>query len=172
MTEGEKMPALEDKSDELIIRLGTPADLDEVMAAAVAAVAEIGLVDPDPERLLQDVWPALNQDRGIVGIICKPGGKAEGGVLLRVGKMWYSNQDVLEERVIFIPPEFRNIKGGRATRLCEFSKKAAEDLGMPLLIGVMSSVRTEAKVKMYERQFGKPTGAVFLYNATPLTRGH
>jgi hypothetical protein len=86
--------------------------------------------------------------------------------------MWYSNQDVLEERVIFIPPEFRNIKGGRARRLCEFSKKAAEDLGLPLLIGVMSSVRTEAKVKMYERQFGKPTGAVFLYNATPLTRGH
>ena len=85
--------------------------------------------------------------------------------------MWYSNQDVLEERVIFIPPEFRNIKGGRATRLCEFSKKAAEDLGMPLLIGVMSSVRTEAKVKMYERQFGKPSGAVFLYNATPLVRG-
>jgi hypothetical protein len=86
--------------------------------------------------------------------------------------MWYSNQDVLEERVIFIPPEFRNAKGGRATRLCEFSKKAAEDLGIPLLIGVMSSVRTEAKVKMYERQFGKPSGAVFLYNATPLTRGN
>ena len=40
MTEGEKMSVSEDKSDELIIRLGTPADLDEVMAAAVAAVAE------------------------------------------------------------------------------------------------------------------------------------
>ena len=162
----------EDKSDDLIIRLGTPADLDEVMKAAVEAIAEIGLVEPDPERLLQDVWPALNQDRGLIGIICKPDGKAEGGVLLRVGKMWYSNQDVLEERVIFIPPEFRTAKGGRATRLCEFSKKAAEDLGIPLLIGVMSSVRTEAKVRMYERQFGKPTGAVFLYNATPFVRGN
>lgn len=172
MKKGESMMETEDKSDDLIIRLGTPADLDEVMKAAVEAIAEIGLVEPDPERLLQDVWPALNQDRGLIGIICKPNGKAEGGVLLRVGKMWYSNQDVLEERVIFIPPEFRTAKGGRATRLCEFSKKAAEDLGIPLLIGVMSSVRTEAKVRMYERQFGKPTGAVFLYNATPLTRGN
>jgi len=171
MAKGDNMLASGDTSEGLIIRLGTPADLDEVMKAAVAAVAEIGLVDPDPVRLLQDVWPALNQDRGLVGIICKQNGKAEGGVLLRVGKMWYSNQDVLEERVIFIPPEFRSAKGGRATRLCEFSKKAAEDLGIPLLIGVMSSVRTEAKVKMYERQFGKPAGAVFLYNATPLTRG-
>ena len=172
MKKGESTMEPEDKSDDLIIRLGTPADLDEVMKAAVEAIAEIGLVEPDPERLLQDVWPALNQDRGLIGIICKPDGKAEGGVLLRVGKMWYSNQDVLEERVIFIPPEFRTAKGGRATRLCEFSKKAAEDLGIPLLIGVMSSVRTEAKVRMYERQFGKPTGAVFLYNATPLTRGN
>ena len=172
MKKGENMVEPEDKADDLIIRLGTPADLDEVMKAAVEAIAEIGLVEPDPERLLQDVWPALNQDRGLIGIICKPDGKAEGGVLLRVGKMWYSNQDVLEERVIFIPPEFRTAKGGRATRLCEFSKKAAEDLGIPLLIGVMSSVRTEAKVRMYERQFGKPTGAVFLYNATPLTRGN
>jgi hypothetical protein len=172
MKKRESMMEPEDKSDDLIIRLGTPADLDEVMKAAVEAIAEIGLVEPDPERLLQDVWPALNQDRGLIGIICKPDGKAEGGVLLRVGKMWYSNQDVLEERVIFIPPEFRTAKGGRATRLCEFSKKAAEDLGIPLLIGVMSSVRTEAKVRMYERQFGKPTGAVFLYNATPFVRGN
>jgi hypothetical protein len=153
----------------LIIRIGTPADLDDVMEAAVEAVREIGLMEPDPERLLQDVWPALNQDRGLIGIISKPGGKAEGGVLLRVGKMWYSDQDVLEERVIFIPPQYRSVKGGRARRLCEFSKKTAEDLGLPLLIGVMSTVRTEAKIKMYQRYFGKPKGAVFLYNAPQLT---
>ena len=59
MAKGDAMPTSEDKSEELIIRLGTPADLDEVMKAAVAAVAEIGLVDPDPVRLLQDVWPAF-----------------------------------------------------------------------------------------------------------------
>jgi len=161
-----------ENTDDLIIRIGTPDDLDDVMQAAVAAISEIGLVDPDPERLLQDVWPALNQDRGLIGIISKPGGKPQGGVLLRIGKMWYSNQDVLEERVIFILPEFRSVKGGRAKRLVEFSKKVADDLGLPLLIGVMSTVRTEAKVKMYERHFGKPKGAVFLYNATPNVRGH
>ena len=159
----------EDEDAGLIIRIGTPADLDDVMEAAVEAVREIGLMEPDPERLLQDVWPALNQDRGLIGIISKPGGKAEGGVLLRVGKMWYSDQDVLEERVIFIPPQYRSVKGGRARRLCEFSKKTAEDLGLPLLIGVMSTVRTEAKIKMYQRHFGKPKGAVFLYNAPQLT---
>ena len=50
MKKRESMMEPEDKSDDLIIRLGTPADLDEVMKAAVEAIAEIGLVEPDPER--------------------------------------------------------------------------------------------------------------------------
>ena len=33
------------------------------------------------------------------------------------------------------------------------------------MIGVLSNHRTEAKVRLYERQFGKPSGAFFLYNA-------
>ena len=154
-------------NEDLQIRIGTPDDLDEVMAAAQAAIAEIGLVNPDPIKVLEDVWPALNQQAGIVGIIGNSSGNVEGGVLLRMGKMWYSDQDVLEERCVFIKPEFRNSKGGRARKLVEFSKNVAESLGVPLLIGIMSSVRTEAKVRLYERQFGKPQGAVFLYNLHP-----
>ena len=160
---------MDENNSELTIRIGTTADLDEVMKAAVEAIDEIGLVNPDPERLLGDIWPALNEDGGLVGIICGSDGKPQGGVLLRIGKMWYSNQDVLEERVIFVLPEFRSLKPSRAQMLCAFSKKVSEDLELPLLIGVMSTVRTEAKVRMYERQFGKPTGAVFLYNANPET---
>lgn len=151
----------------LTIRLGTPDDLDEVMAAAMMAVQEIGLVKPDPMKLLAEVWPSLHLNGGMVGLIGKPGGKPEGGVMLRISKMFYSDQEVLEERVVFVLPEYRAKKGGRASKLVEFSKKTAEELGIPLLIGVMSTVRTEAKVRMYERQFGKPTGAVFLYNMPP-----
>jgi hypothetical protein len=47
--------------------------------------------------------------------------------------------------------------------LCDFSKKVSDELGMPLSIGVLSSDRTEGKVRMYERIFGKPSGAYFLY---------
>lgn len=158
-------------NEDLEIRIGTPDDLDDVMQAAQAAIAEIGLVNPDPIKVLEEVWPALNQNAGIVGIISRPGGPIEGGVLLRMGKMWYSDQDVLEERCVFIKPEFRTTKGGRARKLVEFSKGVAEKLGIPLLIGVMSNVRTEAKVRLYERQFGKPQGAVFLYNLQEPQKG-
>lgn len=153
-------------SEELTIRLATPNDVHDVMALALSACDENGFVDPNPQKLLAEIWPALNLDHGLVGLIGKEGGKPEGAILLRIGTMWYSDHQVLEEKAIFIHPDYRNAKGGRARKLCEFSKQVADSLGIPLLIGVLSNHRTEAKVKLYERQFGKPSGAFFLYGAT------
>lgn len=147
------------------VRIGTPEDVHDIMELALSACDENGFVDPNPQRLLAEIWPALNLDRGMVGIIGDDGKKPEAAVLLRIGTMWYSDADVLEEKAIFVHPEYRSAKGGRARRLCEFSKQVADKLGIPLIIGVLSNHRTEAKVRLYERQFGKPSGAFFLYNA-------
>lgn len=152
-------------SEEIKIRIGTPEDLDEIMKVAMVAAEENGFLNPNPAKLAAEIWPALHQDHGIVGVIGKPGGMVEGCVLLRIGQMWYSDMMVVEERAVFTHPDFRNAKGGRARKLCEFSKKVADDLGIPLIIGVLSNHRTEAKVRMYERSFGKPSGAFFLYGA-------
>ena len=127
----------------LEIRIATPDDVHTVMELALSACDENGFVNPNPQKLLAEIWPALN----------------------RIGAMWYSDDQVLEEKDIFIHPEFRSAKGGRARQLCEFSKQVADSLGIPLIIGVLSNHRTEAKVKLYERQFGKPSGAFFLYGA-------
>jgi hypothetical protein len=149
---------------ELDIRVGTPEDVHDVMDLALTACEENAFVKPNPSRLLEDIWPALNLEKGLMGIIGTPN-HLEGLVLLRLGKMWYSDQDVVEEKAIFIYPEFRNAKGGRARRLCEFSKRVADSLQIPLIIGVLSNHRTAAKVRLYERQFGPSAGAFFLYNA-------
>lgn len=148
------------------VRIGTPDDVHGVMDLALSACDENGFVSPNPEKLLQQIWPALNLDQGLLGIIGNTGEKLQGAVLLRVGSMWYSDDEVLEEKAIFIDPRYRSAKGGRARRLCEFSKHVADNLGIPLIIGVLSNHRTEAKVRLYERQFGKPSGAFFLYGAT------
>lgn len=152
-------------TEELKIRVGTVEDLDAIMEIAMAACEENGFLNPNPQKLVAEIWPALHQNHGIVGVIGKAGGPIEGVVLLRIGTMWYSDSQVVEEKAIFIHPDFRSAKGGRAARLCEFSKKVADSLGIPLIIGVLSNSRTEAKVRMYERQFGKPSGAFFLYGA-------
>lgn len=151
---------------EIRVRVATPEDVHQIMNLCMLASDENGFVKPDPEKLLQEVWPALHRDGGLVGVIGAPGADYfEGGILLRTCKLWYSDKLVLEERGIFVHPEYRAAKGGRARKLCEFAKAAADKLEMPLLIGILSNKRTEGKVRLYERIFGKPAGAYWLHGA-------
>lgn len=154
------------------IRIGTPDDIHDMMDIAMNASDENGFIKASQSKMLQELWSALNCHQGLMGIIGNPGEKAEGAVLLRIGQMWYSDDPVVEEKAIFIRPEFRAAKGGRARRLCEFSKQVADTLNIPLIIGVLSNHRTEGKVRLYERQFGKPSGAFFLYGASTLKTAH
>lgn len=154
-----------DDPKDLRIRIATVADLDEIMKIAVMGSDENGFLHASAPKMAQEIWPALNQDHGICAVIGKPGGCIEGAVLLRIGAMWYSEAIVVEEKAIFVHPAYRLAKGGRAKQLCEFSKRVADALQIPLIIGVLSSHRTQGKIRMYERQFGTPVGALFLYGA-------
>jgi N-acetylglutamate synthase-like GNAT family acetyltransferase len=149
--------------DDLKIRLGTTADMDEVMQLATAAAKENGLLDASPELLVRAIWPKLNLQTGLIGCIGKPGGKIEGMVVLQIGKLFYSDEQCLEELVLYCHPDYRNAKGGRAHKLVEFSKSSAEKLGLPLLIGVLSSAKTEQKCKLYERVLGPASGKYWIY---------
>jgi hypothetical protein len=151
--------------NELFIRLGMPEDFNEIMELCALATKENGFVNPNMNKVAQEIWAGLNQNYGVVGLIGKPREKIEGGVLLRVGPMWYSDNFVAEEKAIFVHPDYRSAKGRRAQALCNFSKKFADDLGIPLMIGVLSNHRTKSKIRMYERIFGEKAGAYFLYGA-------
>jgi hypothetical protein len=156
--------------DEVSVRVADPSEVHEVMRLAISGAEENSFLPAKAELILNEVWPAVNQDHGICGTIGSPGGRLEGIVILRVSTMYYSEQMCVEEKIIFVDPEFRSAKCGRAHRLCEFSKRVADSLDLPLLIGVCSSERTKAKVRMYERIFGPPAGAYFLYKTA--TGGH
>ena len=149
---------------EIFVRTGTPEDIDGMMELALAACAENGLTNPNPLKLLNEIWSSLNLHHGIVGIIGEPGKTPEAAILLRIESLWYTDDLSVVERAIFVHPEYRSAKGGRASKLCFFAKKTAKTLGYPLVIGILSSQRTEAKVRMYERQFGPPAGALWIVN--------
>ena len=147
------------KDPDLIVRIGTLDDLDPMMELALMGAAENGISISSPRKVLEEVYPALARKGGLMGVVGPRGGKPQGGVLLRIVEPWYTDTEVLEERAIFIHPDHRSAKGGRAARLCEFSIKVSDELGLPLMIGVLSNHRTAAKVKLYERFFGPPSGA-------------
>jgi len=149
----------------LTIRLGTPDDIHAIMELMELGTEENALVEPNPVKILHEVYSALCKDHGLVGVITSDPERIEGVVVLRIAQLAYSDHDVLEEKIVFIHPEYRSAKGGRALKLCRFSKRVADELGIPLLIGVLSNKRTAGKIRMYEREFGQPAGAFFLYGA-------
>ena len=148
---------------EVKVRVGVPEDFYAIMNLALDLCKENGLFSPDMSKVEMEVWASLHQDKGIVGVIGEVGGPLEGFVLLRIGNSWYSGEEMLEERCVFVSKKFRKVRGGRARRLCEFAKKVSEELGMVLLIGVLSSQRTESKARLYNRIFGKPAGVFYLH---------
>ena len=146
------------------VRIGTAEDVHGMMDLALSACEENGLTDPNPVKILEQIWASLNKNFGIVGVIGEAGKPLEAAILLRTEPLWYSDKLSLVERSIFVHPDFRSAKGGRARKLLEFAKTAATSLDMPLVIGILSSQRTESKVKLYERHFGQPSGAYWLWN--------
>lgn len=158
--------------DNIVVRTGTIDDLDAVMKIAFMASEESGVRNPDPYLLLQDIYPSLQLENGIIGIIGAPGEQIEGTVLLRVGTLWYTHEPMLEERSSYVHPAYRHAKGGRLRKLIEFAIDAAKTLELPLTIGVLSDYRTEAKVRMYRRYLGKPAGAYWLFGIEQREKQH
>jgi hypothetical protein len=150
--------------DDLKIRLGTTADMDEVMQLAIMAAKENGVMNASQLLLAKTIWPKLELQHGLIGCIGKPGGKIEGMVVLQIGTLHYTEEPCIEELVLFCHPDYRNAKGGRATKLCEFSKSVADKIGLKLVIGVFSSINTQQKVKLYERVLGPAAGCYWIYD--------
>jgi hypothetical protein len=151
--------------DDLPLRIGTTRDVHEVMDLALKGWRQNGFVRPDPRRVLEECWPALTGDGGMIGMLGKPGEPLAGAILIRRSKLWYSGTGYLDEKALFVDQAHRAARGGAAARLCEFGKLAAERMSLPLSIGVLANERTEAKVRLYRRQFGEPVGAYFLWGA-------
>lgn len=149
----------------LKVRTGTPEDIHPMMALAMSAAEDNGLTDADPEKIAREIWSALSLDHGIVGIIGDPGKDIEAAALVRVEEMWYSRKKTIIERAIFVDPKYRAAKGGRAAVLCQFIKHMQETLDIPAVVGILSTNRTEAKRKLYERAFGVPGGYYWILGA-------
>ena len=151
--------------DEVVVRTAELKDIDSIMHMCSMLAEENGIFRPDDRRVFMELLPLFQQNGGIIGVIGDVGEPLEGMVILKIGSLWYSSDPIVEERVVFVHPKFRKASGGRARRLCQFSKKVSDELGFPLIIGIVSNNRTQSKVKLYESEFGSPAGAFFLYGA-------
>lgn len=146
------------------VRVGKPADLSAMMDFLRDAHAENGMASLAEDRVEPVLQCALAQWRGIVGIIDAPDDRIGAAVGLLVGKWWYSNEEHLEDIFTFVRSDYRHMRMARP--LLDFAKRAAKNLDMPLLMGVLSGERMAAKVRLFERKMPM-AGALFLYRPDP-----
>lgn len=151
-----------------IVRIAGPEDHQEIWRLFLQGHKENGIFTLAPEKVQWFMTRALaphlippgdTGPRGVIGVI-GPVGSLEGLVFVTIGEFWYSNDKHIEEFIVYVDPECR--KSGHAHALIDWMKEQVERTGLPLMTGIMSNDRTEAKCRLYRRVLPK-IGEFFLY---------
>ena len=145
------------------VRLATPQDLESCLEMGRELHAENGLMDLDEDQIREAAIGAIFHNRDTIAVIGKPG-RLEAMAYLGIRQFWYAKKTHLEEMLNFVREPFRRSQNAKA--LLRFEKESSLALGMPLLIGIISSHRTEAKMRLYRRELGAPSGGYWVFNGT------
>lgn len=142
------------------VRVATSKDEEAVYRLLCMAHEENGMCRMDEDRVRNHIKYAIERKGGVIGVIDGPTG-LEGCLFMILSQWWYSTDWHLDEMCNFVRPDCR--RSTHAKDLINFGKWFAEQMHMPLFIGVLSTHRTEAKVRLYQRQITHG-GAVFFHN--------
>lgn len=147
------------------VRKATPADAPELMEMCRDLHAENAMFSMNEKKVAAMLERALvyveDEPPGAVIGVLRHGGEIEGAIFLLITSFWYSSDYCLEELFSYVRPEYR--RSTNAKELINFGKRCSDELGIPLVIGVVSNERTKAKIGLYQRQLSDPCGAYFLH---------
>lgn len=149
---------------ESVIRMATAFDEEEIMALCRELHEENGIFPMHDPSVRATLRKAFDKQGGIIGLIGPPGA-VEAMMFLLISNTWYTEQWHLEELFSYVRPDYR--RSTHAKAMVEWAKRCADEVHLPLIIGIISNERTEAKVRLYQRQLQKPAGAFFVYGFPP-----
>jgi hypothetical protein len=148
-------------SSQSIVRVAGPGDFDEVWRLLMESHEENAMFPLAEDKVRwfvnRVIYPDLipPDDTGIRGVIGVIGavGALEGLVFLTIGSHWYTHALHIEEYMVYVNPGHR--RSEHAKSLVSWMKTQVELTGLPLLTGIMSNHRTEAKCRLYQRMMPK-----------------
>ena len=144
-----------------IVRIAGPGDYQECWRLFLMGHKENGLFPIAPEKVQFFLTRVLNPEfiplgdtgpRGAIGVI-GPVGSLEGLCFVIISNYWYTYAKNLDEHIVFVDPEHR--RSNHAQALIEWMKSQVEITGLPLMTGIISTQRTEAKCRLYRRMLPK-----------------
>lgn len=143
------------------VRVASGNDYDEVWRLLMASHSENALFPLAEDKVRWFVNRVIYPEsipagdtgiRGVIGVI-GPINALEALVFLTVGSHWYTHAQHIEEYMVFVDPRHR--RSNHAKALVSWMKDQVEITGLPLLTGVQSTHRTEAKCRLYQRMLPK-----------------
>lgn len=151
------------------VRLANPLDGLGLMHLLRMMHAETGLFPFSETRVAAILDAVLSKQQltspTIIGVIGNPS-DLQATICLSVGNVYYTDEPHVGDMWNFVRPDCR--RSTHAKNLLEFGKKCADSMGMAFMSGVVSTERTEAKMRLYRRRFGTPIGGYFIYRQDKL----
>ena len=152
------------------VSMAVPQDEDEIYALLLGLHQENGVFSVSEPRVRGFIRACTQQEDGVFGFIgLIRESTIEASVGLELTQWWYTDEWSLSEKWCFVHPGHR--RKNHARRLVDFSKWCADRLAVPLLMGIISTQRTEAKERLYQRKMVR-VGGMFMHGSTaPIVTG-
>lgn len=134
------------------IRIAVEDDEMQIFSLFSLMYAEVAQHPLSWPKVAAMIRLATQRKRGIVGVI----GEAhdlKAAIFTVIEPVWYSDDFVLMEYFNYVRPDAR--RSTYATDLLAYGKQCAEELGIDFVCGVYSTLRTEAKCRLYRRVMPK-----------------
>lgn len=147
------------------VRMAVPEDRDVILQLIAKLHEENGLLTISIPKITAAVDRYFSRDRVVIAVI-GPVGAPVAGIFLEISTLIYSDDHLLVEQFNFVHPDHRRTTFAR--QLISYAKQVSDQLHLPLMIGILSNTRTEAKVRLYEQMLDK-AGAYFIYGMDYLT---
>lgn len=146
------------------VRLAKAEDYESLLDLCAMAHAESGLYPYAPELVDDIVRPVLHGEKTAVPTVigvCGPPGDLHASMCLMATKAYYTHFYGFRDLWCFVHPDHR--RSTHHKDLLEWAKGVAERMSLTLMSGVVSTDRTEAKLRLYRRQFGQPVGGYYFW---------
>lgn len=148
----------------LNVRSATLADNYALFDLVCRAHQENGALEMNPVKVRTFLERMLRRGAdglwGEIGVIDGDHGDLAGSVCIVLDQWWFTDEWILAERWNYVAPEYR--QSTYAKDLINYAKWFSDGMKLPLEMGIITTHRTEAKVRLYRRQL-RMVGAYFVH---------
>ena len=141
------------------VRKAKPRDRDTILKICEQNHRENGQFSLAMPKVIAMVDKAFANQGAIIGTVGRD--RIEGIIIMLIAQFWYTDDWCLEEVLNYVLPDHR--RSTHAKDMISFAKRCSDEIGIPLVIGVVANERTKAKIELYRRQLGEPVGGYFIH---------